>query len=87
MRGLYISIIFTVLGSLFFIGWGLDELDDYSTEDKITETPATTVYRHLVDGLTSELSTLSRTELNEKVALFQKHYQLKSSLALSKKIA
>jgi len=87
MRGLYISIIFTVLGSLFFIGWGLDELVDYSTEDKITETPATTVYRHLVDGLTSELSTLNSTELYEKVGLFQQHYQLKTNLALSRKIA
>jgi signal transduction histidine kinase len=87
MRGLYISIIFTVLGSLFFIGWGLDELVDYSTEDKITETPSTTVYRHLVDGLTSELSTLNSAELNEKVGLFQQHYRLKTSLALSKKIA
>jgi len=84
MRGLYISIIFTVLGSLFFIGWGLDELVAYSTEDKITETPATTVYRHLVDGLTSELGTLKSAELDEKVALFQQHYQLKTSLALSK---
>ncbi|GAW95834.1 MULTISPECIES: sensor histidine kinase [Colwellia] len=87
MRGLYISIILTVLGSLFFIGWGLDELVAYATEDKITETQTTTVYRQLVNGLTSELSSLSSLELNERVKQFQQHYQLDTSLASSKKIA
>ncbi len=87
MRGLYISIIVTVLGSLFFIGWGLDELVEYSTQDKVTETQATTVYRHLLDGLSSELSLLPAKELTAKVAQFQQHYQMKVSLASSKKIA
>ncbi|PKG82473.1 two-component sensor histidine kinase [Colwellia sp. 75C3] len=87
MRGLYISIIFTVLGSLFFIGWGLDKLVEYSTEDKVTETPATTVYRHLLDGLSSELSVLNHSQLNDKVEQFKQHYQIDTSLASSKKIA
>ena len=87
MRSLYISIIFTVLGSLFFIGWGLDELVEYSTEDKVTETQGTIVYRQLLDGLSSELSSLSHSQLREKVNLFQRHYQLKASLASSKNIA
>lgn len=87
MRGLYISIIFTVLGSLFFIGWGLDELVEYATEDKATETPATTVYRQLLSGLSSELSTLNSEQLLNKVKFFQQHYQIKTSLASSKKIA
>jgi len=87
MRGLYISIIFTVVGSLFFIGWGLDELVAYSTEDKTTETQTTTVYRNLLDGLTNEMSILTSEQLNKKVKLFQQNYQIKTSLALSKKIA
>lgn len=87
MRGIYISIIFTVLGSLFFIGWGLDKLVEYSNEDKITETQATTIYRQLLDGLSTELSSLSSTQLTEKVELFQQYYQIKTSLASSKKIA
>jgi len=87
MRSLYISIIFTVLGSLFFIGWGLDELVEYSTEDKITETQGTIVYRQLLDGLSSELSLLSHAKISEKVELFQQHYQVKVSLASSKNIA
>lgn len=87
MRGLYISIIITVLGSLFFIGWGLDELVEYSTEDKITETQGTTIYRHLVDGLANELSTLDDTQLRKRVEQFQQYYQIETSLASSKKIA
>lgn len=87
MRSLYISIIFTVLGSLFFIGWGLDELVEYSTEDKVTETQGTIVYRQLLDGLSSELSSLSHSKISEKVELFQQHYQVKVSLASSKNIA
>jgi signal transduction histidine kinase len=87
MRGLYISIIFTVLGSLYFIGWGLDELVEYSTEDKITETQGTTVYRHLLDGLSSELSSLNNEQLTKRVGQFQQHYQIQTSLASSKKIA
>lgn len=87
MRGLYISIIFTVLGSLFFIGWGLDELVEYSTEDQVTDTQATTIYRHLLDGLSGELSSLSSSQLNKSVNSFQQHYQITTSLASSKKIA
>lgn len=87
MRGLYISIIFTVVGSLFFIGWGLDELVAYSTEDNITETQVTTVSRQLLDGLTSEISSLTNEQLRKRVGLFQQHYQIKTSLASSKKIA
>ncbi|KGJ94973.1 sensor histidine kinase [Colwellia psychrerythraea] len=87
MRGLYSSIIITVLGSLFFIGWGLDELVEYSTEDKVTETQGTTIYRHLVDGLTNELSTLDNSLLSKRVSQFQQDYQIETSLASSKKIA
>ncbi|PKI13896.1 ATP-binding protein [Colwellia sp. 12G3] len=87
MRSLFISIIFTVLGSLFFIGWGLDKLVEYSTEDKVTETQGTTVYRHLLDGLSSELSSLNRSQLSDKVEHFKQNYQINTSLASSKKIA
>jgi signal transduction histidine kinase len=87
MRGLFISIIFTVLGSLFFIGWGLDTLVEYSTEDKVTETQATTVYQHILDGLSSELSTLKSSKLKDKVEQFKQRYKINTSLASSKKIA
>ena len=87
MRGLYISIILTVLGSLFLIGWGLDELVEYSQEDKVIESPTTTIYRNLLNGLSSELSALSDAQLSDRLEQFQQHYQMKASLASSKKIA
>jgi len=87
MRGLYISIVFTVVGSLFFIGWGLDELVAYSTEDKRTETQGTTAYRKMLDGLTIEISALTHEKISKRVNQFQQDYQLKASLASSKKIA
>ena len=87
MRGLYISIIFTVVGSLFFIGWGLDELVEYTTEDKITETQTTIVYRQLLNGLASDLSAINGSQLSTRVKQFQQHYQIKARLASSKKIA
>ncbi len=87
MRSLYISIILTVLGSLFFIGWGLDELVAYSAEDKITESQATTIYRQLLNGLSTELSGLPATELTQKVAKFKQLYQINTSLVPSQTIA
>jgi signal transduction histidine kinase len=87
MRGLYISIILTVVGSLFFIGWGLDELVEYATEDKVKEAQATTVYRDVLNGLASELNYLNSVQLNERVKLFQQYYQMKISLASSQKIS
>ncbi len=73
MHGLYISIIFSVVGSLFFIGWGLDELVAYSIKDKASETQTTTVYRHFLDGLANEMSSLSSEQLNiKKQAAFNK---------------
>ena len=87
MRGLYISIIFTVVGSLFFIGWGLDELVEYTTEDKITETQTTIVYRQLLNGLASDLSAINGSQLSARVKQFQQHYQINARLASSKKIS
>jgi signal transduction histidine kinase len=87
MRGLYFSIILTVVGSLFFIGWALDELVAYSTKDKAIETQATTLYRQLLDGLSEELGAISNKPLQDKIESFQQHYQIETSLASSKKIA
>lgn len=87
MRGLYLSIIFTVLGSLYFIGWGLDVLVEYSTDDEITETPTTIVYRQLVDGITADMQLMDNTQLREKIALFQQNYPIVISLESSNKIA
>jgi len=89
MRGLYLSIIFTVLGSLFFIGWGLDKLAEHeeSTELQRQENPLSLLYRQLAQGLAMQLNTEKAAVLGTSVQQFQRQYQIKSQLVLSKGIA
>ena len=87
MRGLYLSIIFTVLGSLFFIGWGLDKVVEHSGQDKVSESQSTIIYRQLIDGLSNELDKLSAEQLTPRVSQFQQQYAIKASLAPSNNIA
>ncbi|RCU49086.1 two-component sensor histidine kinase [Corallincola holothuriorum] len=52
MRRLYLSIIVTVLGSLFLLGWGLDQLAEHPDDNSRD----LAVYRNLADGLSSQLA-------------------------------
>lgn len=54
MRRLYLSIIVTVLGSLFLLGWGLDQLAEHPDYNDSSRDLA--VYRNLVDGLSLQLA-------------------------------
>lgn len=58
MRGLYLSIIFTVLSSLFFIGWGLDKLAEHADSNQQSEQENNNayVYRQLIQGLAEQLN-------------------------------
>jgi signal transduction histidine kinase len=87
MRSLYISIIVTVLGSLFFIGWGLDELVEYSSENIVTESQSTLTYRKLLNGLSTDLSSLAANKLAKEVDKFKQVYQINTSLVVSQTIA
>ena len=87
MRSLYISIIVTVLGSLFFIGWGLDELVEYSSENIVTESQSTQTYRKLLNGLSTDLSSLAANKLAKEVDKFKQVYQINTSLVASQTIA
>lgn len=87
MRSLYISIIVTVLGSLFFIGWGLDELVEYSSENIVTESQSTLTYRKLLNGLSTDLSSLAANKLAKEVDKFKQVYQINTSLVASQTIA
>lgn len=89
MRGLYLSIIFTVLGSLFFIGWGLDEIVEYIELNKEAnqDSHSTLIYRKLMNGLSQELNHLPSEKIKASVALFQQRYGINSALALSNNIA
>ena len=89
MRGLYLSIIITVLGSLFFIGWGLDKLAEHaeSGQQANQESQRTLLYRQLVQGLSSQLNDLPETSLTDTVRQFQQQYEINSHLVLSDDVA
>jgi len=89
MRGLYLSIIFTVLSSLFFIGWGLDEIVE-SIEmhnEANQDSPNTLIYRKLINGLSQKLNSIPKDELEDTITQFQQQYEISGKLALSKNIA
>jgi len=89
MRGLYLSIIFTVLSSLFFIGWGLDKLAEHaaSGEQNEQENNNTLLYRQLLQGLAQQLNGQLEKALPETVREFQRQYKIDSHLVLSNDIA
>jgi len=89
MRGLYLSIIITVIGSLFFIGWGLDKLAEHadSVQDDKLEHPSMLVYRQLAQGLAQQLDMLPEEALTDTVQQFQQQYKITSHLVLSHDIA
>lgn len=89
MRGLYLSIIFTVLGSLFFIGWGLDILAEHaeSGQQANQENQRTLLYRQLAQGLAQQLNKQPEKSLTDTVQQFQLQYNINSHLVLSHDIA
>ncbi|MBL4764193.1 MAG: ATP-binding protein [Colwellia sp.] len=89
MRGLYLSIIFTVLGSLFFIGWGLDKLAEHagSGQQANQENQRTLLYRQLAQGLTQQLNKQPEKSLTDSVRQFQQQYKINSQLVLSDDVA
>jgi signal transduction histidine kinase len=89
MRRLYVSIIFTVLGSLFFIGWGLDKIVEL-TESQANinqDPPSLLLYKQMIDGLSSELNLLEKESLSTRISDFKRQYQISISLEPSNKIA
>lgn len=89
MRGLYLSIIFTVLTSLFFIGWGLDKLAEHAVSEQQSEQENTNtlLYRQLVQGLAQQLNTQPETVLPDITRQFKQQYKIDSHLVLSNDIA
>jgi signal transduction histidine kinase len=89
MRGLYLSIIITVLGSLFFIGWGLDKLAEHASSEQQPnqENQRTLVYRQLAQGLTQQLNKQPEQLLTDSVRQFRQLYNINSQLVLSNDVA
>ncbi|TPH12253.1 ATP-binding protein [Litorilituus lipolyticus] len=89
MRTLYLSIIFTVLGSLFIIGWGLDKLAETAEQAQLSHQKnyTTDVYHQLINGLSEELNQLPVEQLPEKLQDFHKLYQFDVSIIARENIA
>ena len=85
MRRLYISIILTVMGSLFIITWGLDKIVAKQAPEQVQSEYA--IYHQLIEGFDLQLSA---TEL-EKLITFSEElsqaYQVKLHLDKSENIA
>ncbi|MDG1751759.1 MAG: ATP-binding protein [Thalassotalea sp.] len=78
MTRLFLSIIIAVLGSLFFIGWGLDKL--VADQDNTHENPDMFIYQQLIEGFSQQLSTLPETELIKAAEKLAEHYQVSITL-------
>lgn len=78
MTRLFLSIIIAVLGSLFFIGWGLDKLVAEHNDNQ--ENPDMYIYQQLTEGFSQQLSTLPEDELNKATATIAEHYQVNITL-------
>lgn len=89
MRTLYLSIIFTVLGSLFIIGLGLDKLAEKVEQAQVSHQKnyTTDVYQQLINGLSKELNQFPVHLLPEKLHNFHQLYQFNVSIISRENIA
>lgn len=85
MKSLYASIIFTVFGSLFFIGWGLDKLVvDHTVSEDSKEI---VFYKQLIEGLSQQLNQLPKADIPKEAEKFQQFFQMDLSLKNADNIA
>ncbi len=91
MRALYLSIIFTVLGSLFFIGWGLDKLAEYAeqTQESIQDSSSAlvSIYRQVINGFVEELNLATEADLPAKLTQLTQQYQVSATIVLAENVA
>jgi len=85
MRRLYISIILTVIGSLFIITWGLDKIVAKQEPEQAQNEYA--IYQQLIEGFDSQLSISSTEELATLSEALSKAYQVTLLLDKSENIA
>lgn len=78
MTRLFVSIIMAVLGSLFFIGWGLDKL--VSHDIPVEDSPEIVVYKKLIEGIQHQLNVLPKDQLHQTTLSLSKQYQLDVTL-------
>lgn len=78
MTRLFLSIIIAVLGSLFFIGWGLDKL--VAEQNVHQENPDMFVYKQLIEGFSQQLGTMPESDIIKATEQLAKHYQMSITL-------
>ena len=85
MKSLYASIIITVFGSLFFIGWGLDKLvADHTVSEDSKEI---IFYKQLVEGLSQQLNLLPAKDIPKETEKFRRFFQMDLTLKNADNIA
>mgnify|MGYP003676791187 FL=1 len=85
MRRLYISIILTVIGSLFIITWGLDKIVAKQAPEQAPSEYA--IYHQLIEGFDQQLSATEVEKLIAFSAELSQAYQMKLHLDKSENIA
>ncbi|WP_448566526.1 sensor histidine kinase [Thalassotalea ganghwensis] len=85
MTRLFISIIIAVLGSLFLIGVGLDNL--VLSEDEPKESDDIIVYRQLIDGFSQQLNQPAAHQIVDKVKTLSTEFGLSLSIDNSNNVA
>ena len=85
MRRLYISIILTVIGSLFIITWGLDKI--VAKQAPVDEQNEYAVYHQLIEGFDQQLSKLPVAALTKASQALNQQFQISLQLDKSENIA
>ena len=85
MRRLYISIILTVIGSLFIITWGLDKI--VAKQAPVDEQNEYAVYHQLIEGFDQQLSELPAAALTKASQALNQQFQISLQLDKSENIA
>jgi signal transduction histidine kinase len=78
MRRLYLSIVFMVLASLFFLGWTLDKLE--AVDDSEVKEVEYALYYKLMRGFSLQTLSLSEQELQVQVPRWATQFSLPLSL-------
>jgi len=85
MRRLFFSIIVAVLGSLFLIGWGLDNLVANHSEQQ--ESSDIVIYKQIIEGINTQLARTNEENLSSLVKRIATDFSYEINIESSQNIA
>ncbi|WP_448548960.1 ATP-binding protein [Thalassotalea fusca] len=85
MQRLFLSIVFAVLGSLFFIGWALDQLVAQQTHDQ--ESEHIIMFKQLLNGFDQQLSIVPNAQLEQYTENLATQFDVSLSIEKTANIA